>query len=145
VLIVLFCFWLISSSLVLIVSISFVCFVLFCFLLLLFVVLRCVNLFCFCLFISSSSYLLCSDVLIVFVFFFFFFFRCKLEPGQAWEQAQLMYDLAGFPYPPNDVINAVKAAEEVGTKVTFAFLFVLFVGFFSFSFLFVVLSCSLFE
>lgn len=43
--------------------------------------------------------------------------RCRLEPGGAWEQAQLMYDLAGFPYPPNDVINVVKTAEEVYVAV----------------------------
>lgn len=28
-----------------------------------------------------------------------------------------MYDLAGFPYPSNDVINAVKNAEEVYVAV----------------------------
>jgi hypothetical protein len=43
--------------------------------------------------------------------------RCKLEAGQAWEQAQLMYDLAGFPYPPNEVIAAVRSAEEVYVAV----------------------------
>ncbi len=39
--------------------------------------------------------------------------RCKLEPGNAWEQAMLVYDLAGFPYPPNDAIAAIQAAEDV--------------------------------
>jgi hypothetical protein len=32
--------------------------------------------------------------------------------GNAWEQAMLMYDLAGFPYPPNDAIAAIQAAGE---------------------------------
>lgn len=43
--------------------------------------------------------------------------RCRLEQGNAWEQAQQMYDLAGFPYPPNEVINAVKQAEDVYVAV----------------------------
>lgn len=32
-----------------------------------------------------------------------------------------MYDLAGFPHPPNDVINAVKAAEDVSVAVASSF------------------------
>jgi len=43
--------------------------------------------------------------------------RCKLEQGNAWEQAMLVYDLAGFPYPPNDAIAAIQAAEDVYVAV----------------------------